>query len=86
MPKIPAGCKLVLDPRDDFNHRPDDASNFNESMYFSVFDKSEGLGGWCRIGNRVNEGYAEMTTCFYLPDGIILRVDFSSATRDRLLT
>jgi hypothetical protein len=25
-------------------------------------------GAWFRIGNRVNEGYAEMSVCFYLPD------------------
>ena len=41
MSKIPAGCKLVLDPRDDFNHEPDDVSNYNESMYFSVFDSEQ---------------------------------------------
>ena len=28
-----------------------------------------GMGGWVRMGNRPNEGYAEMTVCLYLPDG-----------------
>ncbi|MCH2173763.1 hypothetical protein MK489_23545 [Myxococcota bacterium] len=69
MARIPEGCKLVLDPQADYNHVPDDASNYNESMYFSIFDADRGLGGWFRIGNRVNEGYAEMTNCLYLPDG-----------------
>jgi len=59
----------VLDPSDDFNHVPDAVSNYNESMYFSVFDRERAIGGWVRIGNRVNEGYAEMTSCWYLPNG-----------------
>ena len=28
-------------------------------------------GGWMRLGNRVNEGYAELSVCLYLPDGRI---------------
>ena len=43
--------------------------NFNESMYFNIFDPTERVGGFFRLGNRANEGYAEMTTCIYLPDG-----------------
>ncbi len=27
------------------------------------------MGGWMRLGNRVNEGYAELSVCLYLPDG-----------------
>jgi hypothetical protein len=27
------------------------------------------VGGWVRLGNRANEGYAEMTVCLYEPDG-----------------
>jgi hypothetical protein len=69
MPKVPQGCKLVLFPHDDFNHAPDPVSNYNESMYFSVLDPARAMGGWVRIGNRVNEGYAEMSNCWYLPDG-----------------
>jgi len=44
-------------------------SNFNESMYINCFDPTHQVGGWFRIGNRANEGYAEMTVCIYLPDG-----------------
>ena len=29
------------------------------------------MGGWVRMGNRPNEGYAEMTVCLYLPDGSV---------------
>jgi hypothetical protein len=43
--------------------------NFNESMYFNFYDPSRRVGGFVRIGNRANEGYAEMTVCMYLPDG-----------------
>jgi hypothetical protein len=40
-------------------------------MYFNVFDPRQKVGGWFRLGNRVNEGYAEMSNCIYLPDGRI---------------
>ncbi len=59
----------VLEPADEYPHEPDAASNYNESMYLNGFDLAQGLGAWFRLGNRVNEGYAEMTVCLYLPDG-----------------
>jgi hypothetical protein len=65
-----------LEPHDDFTHAPSDESNFNESMYFNLYDPAQRLGGFFRIGNRVNEGRAEMTACIYLPDG---RVAFTFA-------
>jgi hypothetical protein len=43
--------------------------NFNESMYFNVYDPDRQLGGFFRLGNRANEGTGEMTACLYLPDG-----------------
>jgi len=43
--------------------------NFQESMYFNVFDPAPRLGGFFRLGNRANEGTGEMTVCVYLPDG-----------------
>jgi hypothetical protein len=58
-----------LEPHDEYMHELGPESNFNESMYFNLFDPSQRLGGWFRIGNRANEGYAEMTVCLYLPDG-----------------
>ncbi|MFV0259148.1 MAG: hypothetical protein ACK5PP_11965 [Acidimicrobiales bacterium] len=62
----------VLDPADEFPHEPDPVPNYNESMYLNGFDAQGEVGGWFRIGNRVNEGYAEMTVCLYLPpvDGV----------------
>ena len=61
--------RLRLRPEDDHMHPLEEASNFNESAYYNFYDGSCGLGGWVRLGNRANEGYAEMTTCLYLPDG-----------------
>lgn len=58
-----------LAPEDEYTHTPDAASNYNESMYFNIFDSDKMIGGWFRIGNRPNEAYAEMTVCVYLPDG-----------------
>jgi len=63
--------RLVLLPEDEYCHEPDPAPNYNESMYFNVFDAVQRVGGWFRIGNRVNEGHAEMSNCIYLPDGRI---------------
>jgi hypothetical protein len=58
-----------LDPEDEYMHELGPESNFNESMYINCFDPEQQIGGWFRIGNRANEGYAEMTVCIYLPDG-----------------
>jgi len=69
--KLPNGLKLKLDPEDEYTHTPEAAQNYNESMYFNMFDPAQKMGGWFRIGNRPNEGHAEMTTCLYLPDGRI---------------
>lgn len=66
----------VLDPHDEYPHEPDAAANYNESMYLNGFDLQREVGGWFRLGNRVNEGYAEMSACIYLPDG---RVGFAFA-------
>ncbi len=61
--------KIRLAPEDEYTHVPDKASNYNESMYFNMFDRAKKIGGWFRLGNRPNEGYAEMTVCLYLPGG-----------------
>jgi len=66
---VRAMVKIRLDPADEYMHALEDASNFNESMYFNVYDPKAQIGGFFRLGNRANEGKAEMTTCVYLPDG-----------------
>ena len=32
--------EIILEPQDEFNHKPDEASNYNESMYFNVFEST----------------------------------------------
>ena len=67
----PRRIVTVLDPEDEYTHEPDDAANYNESMYLNAFslDGPGGpVGGWFRLGNRVNEGYAELSVCIYLPE------------------
>ena len=59
----------VLNTEDEYTHEPDPVPNYNESMYLNGFDLEREVGAWLRIGNRVNEGYAEMTVCIYLPGG-----------------
>ena len=58
-----------LEPADEYMHELGPEPNFNESMYVNIFDPDNKIGGFFRIGNRANEGYAEMTICLYLPDG-----------------
>lgn len=58
-----------LEPQDEYTHRPGPEPNFNESMYFNAYDPARRIGGFFRVGNRVNQAMAEMTICLYLPDG-----------------
>jgi hypothetical protein len=60
---------LRLEPQDEYMHELGEEANFNESMYFNVYDPAQRVGGFFRLGNRANEGTGEMTTCLYLPDG-----------------
>lgn len=60
-----------LSPEDEYPHAPGPEANFNESVYVNSFDDSTGVGGWMRLGNRVNEGRAELSVVLYLPDGRI---------------
>lgn len=69
MASLPEGLKYRLAPEDEYTHEPDAAKNYNESMYFNVFDADRKVGGWFRLGNRPNENYAELSVCLYLPDG-----------------
>jgi hypothetical protein len=62
-----ASMRLVA--ADEFTHPPDAVENFNESVYANAFDAAGEVGGWMRLGNRVNEGNAELSVCLYLPDG-----------------
>src|SRR5687767_14315314 len=59
------------EPRDDYMHPVEAATNYNESAYYNVFDAGAQIGGRFRMGNRLNEGRAEMTTCIYLPGGTV---------------
>jgi len=62
--------RIRLLPEDEYMHPLEAAKNYNESMYFNIFSASpKPFGGWFRVGNRANEGYAEMSNCIYLPDG-----------------
>ena len=59
----------VLLDADDHMHPNTGEPNFNESAYYNFYDRRARLGGFVRLGNRPNEGHAEMTVCLYLPDG-----------------
>jgi hypothetical protein len=71
-----AGVRVRLEEADEYTHPVEDTVNFNESMYFNVFDRERNIGGWFRLANRPNEGRGEMSCCVYLPDG---RVGFMFA-------
>ncbi len=59
-------------PEDDYTHPLGPEENFNESVYFNFFDREKRQGGFIRMGNRANEGHAEMTVIVYQPDGSAL--------------
>lgn len=61
----------LLTPQDDFLRTPGPESNWNESRYVDFYDPAARVGGWFRLGNRVNEGHGEMTVCLHLPDGSV---------------
>ena len=61
--------RVVALDADDLMHANTGEENYNESAYYNFFDTRQRMGGFVRIGNRPNEGYAEMTVCLYLPDG-----------------
>ena len=63
--------KYRLSPADELTHAATAEPTFNESFYANGWDLAQGVGGWMRVGNRVNEGHAEMSLCLYLPDGRI---------------
>lgn len=67
-------AKVVGDiqAQDEYTHPLGSEVNFNESMYFNFFDQKRRMGGFTRIGNRANEGYAEMTLCLFMPNGDVL--------------
>ena len=41
-----------LEPQDEYLHELGPEPNFNESMYFNVFDPSARVGGFFRLANR----------------------------------
>lgn len=61
-----------LRPEDDFMHEIGSDPSHNESMFFNFFDSGKNVGGFVRIGNRANEGHAEMTFCVFPGDGSVL--------------
>ncbi len=61
-----------ISAQDDYTHALGPEQNFNESMYFNFFDRARNAGGFVRLGNRANEGYAEMTLTLYLSGGSVL--------------
>ena len=74
-----------LDTVDEYGHQPTQDSNFNESVYVNGWDPEQKMGLWMRLGNRVNEGHAELSVCIYLPDGRVacqfLRPDIGTNER-----
>ena len=60
---------IKLTDADEYTHTPGPQENWNESRYIDFWDPVQRIGGWLRIGNRPNAGYAEMSACINLPDG-----------------
>ena len=60
-----------IKPEDDYTHPLGPEENFNESVYFNFFDRANERGGFIRMGNRANEGHAEMTVIIFNSDGSV---------------
>jgi hypothetical protein len=61
---------MVITPilaEDEYMHEPTDHPQFNESAYYNFVDGESGFAVLIRMGNRVNEGHAEVTVLLYLP-------------------
>ena len=58
-----------LTDADDGLHPVGTEPDWNESRYLDFFDAAQGMAGWLRVGQRVNEGHAEVSVCLHLPDG-----------------
>ena len=54
---------------DEFMHEPTEHPQFNESAYYNFVEGDSGFAVLIRMGNRVNEGHAEVTVLVYLPGG-----------------
>lgn len=67
--QLGGATRMRLSDQDEYPHPIEAAHNFNESMYINLFDHQQRIGGWFRVGNRPNEGHAEVSFCVYLPDG-----------------
>jgi hypothetical protein len=71
---IPSSAPIIgdLTADDELMHPATADRSFNESMMFNFFDHSQRLGGFVRIGSRVNERHAEVTLCIFMPAGDVL--------------
>lgn len=63
------GASAEFSPQDEYMHEPTDHPQFNESAYYNFVDGDSGFATLIRMGNRVNEGHAEVTVLLYLPGG-----------------
>jgi hypothetical protein len=61
-----------LKESDEYTHMPESDTSYNESMYFNFFDQENDMGGFVRLGNRINEKYAEETLCIWLKDNTVV--------------
>lgn len=78
----PPNTKLRSRQQNEYTHALEAARNYNESMHFNVFDTARG-GFWLRIGNRVNEGDAEMSCCVCLKT-VLGMTEYSDVIQDRV--
>jgi hypothetical protein len=55
MTAVTAMARIIgnLKPEDDYPHALGGEANFNESMYFNLFDARQGVGGFLRLGSAL---------------------------------
>jgi hypothetical protein len=58
-----------LSPADEGMHEVEASTHFNESALVTYFSRDTDSGALLRIGNRPNEGHAQVTCCLFPPGG-----------------
>ena len=67
--KMPTILGKHIKLEDDYTHKSKtEANNYNESVYCNFHSSNGRAGGFVRIGNRPNEGFAEVTLCLFAFD------------------
>ena len=67
MAAVGEGIRIRLEPEDEYTHPIEAAENFNESMYFNLFDPERKLGGGSAWRTGRTKGKGRCPSAFISP-------------------